>query len=549
MPFQRTGNLRPSPQIDLFLTTVPTNRAMTLSTTKAYQLSSPIAQTHPSKPVNKVSPPLPSDHLSSWFPNSTEIIFLNHNLLTKLTNSTFYHLIHLKHLDLSDNDISEIHLLAFDGLTSLRFLRLNYNYIAFNAVSPYIFKQLNNLQSLDLIQRPRAEKVDVPGLMLQPLTQLRRLALGTFSSTLYFGPEFLNLTHLEVLEITGSTQYITQASFKNVNGLKELVISGMSLLKSMDDKVFVHFKNLTVLKMFYTVIDLQRVLSLLWPFTGREMSEILFRGITATLEMPDPMRNGYLTKKDLITTWDRCLRNILISGNPIIGSAIALFPLALLQNLTTAVVGNAMRTCQSFSPFPRFSLTKDNYLRNSYYNELPFHDSFFGLENLAVSKCQLDRIFFAIKSDRVFENTTKLKELDLSENSLNALSKGTFARNSELVYLSLSGNQFKDIPFDLKSTPNLKNLDLSIYPFDPNAIPEDMYLSFFTPDRSFPDNCVNKPGGDSVNHQSISVELFNCSDPPIQMSPPLPSDHLVRQHHGQQQKGRRCRQQFTLYLR
>ncbi|KAK6964181.1 TLR cluster1 member 19 [Biomphalaria glabrata] len=537
---------------------------------------------------------------SSWFPNSTEIIFLNHNLLIKLTNSTFSHLIHLKHLDLSDNDISEIHLLAFDGLTSLRFLRLNYNYISFNAVSPYIFEPLNNLQSLDLIQRPRAEKVDVPGLMLQPLTQLRSLALCTFSSTLYFGPEFLNLTHLEVLEITGSTQYITEASFKNVNGLKELVISGMSLLKSMDDKVFVHFKNLTVLKMFYTVIDLQRVLSLLWPFTGRAMSEILFRGITATLEMPDPMRNGYLTKKDLMyvtdiclhtftmiqcniyyvttdafinsTTWDRCLRNILISGNPIIGSAIALFPLALLQNLTTAVVGNAMRTCQSFSPFPRFSLTKDNYLRNYYYNELLFHgkwtsqkgitvteaklfsreinnltkktldilngtiniyvskylnswvsqrlmpdlslennvtfrgadnlqytdisdsgyhtftghvhglsslktaivsgndvsvlsdyflDSFFGLENLAVSKCQLDRIFFAIKSDRVFENTTKLKELDLSENSLNAFSKGTFARNSELVYLSLSGNQFKDIPFDLKFTPNLKILDLS----------------------------------------------------------------------------------------
>ncbi|KAK0048329.1 toll-like receptor 4 [Biomphalaria pfeifferi] len=90
-----------------------------------------------------------------------------------------------------------------------------------------------------------------------------------------------------------------------------------------------------------------------------------------------------------------------------------------------------------------------------------FLDGFFGLENLAASKSRLDRDFIALKSDRVFWNTTKLKELDISENSLNALSLGTFSRNSELIYLSLSGNQFKNIPFDLKFTPNLRILDLS----------------------------------------------------------------------------------------
>ncbi|KAK0053704.1 leucine-rich repeat-containing protein let-4 [Biomphalaria pfeifferi] len=63
MPFQRTGTFRLLLQIDLFLKIVPTNQAVTLSITKAPQLSYPIAQTHPSKPVMQKSPPLPSDHL------------------------------------------------------------------------------------------------------------------------------------------------------------------------------------------------------------------------------------------------------------------------------------------------------------------------------------------------------------------------------------------------------------------------------------------------------------------------------------------------------
>ncbi|KAK6985397.1 TLR cluster1 member 2 [Biomphalaria glabrata] len=328
---------------------------------------------------------------SSWFPDSTDVIFLNDNLLTRLANLTFSHLIHLTYLDLSNNEISQIDLLAFDGLTSLRYLSLRYNVISFKAVSPNILKPLNNLQQLDLIQQPIAEKCDVPIWIFQSLNLLRSLAVGTNSSILYFGSEFLNFKNLATLEITGSTQYVTEASFKNVNKLKELVIRDM-LIKYVDDKVFVQLKSLTVLKMHFVVIDLQRVLALLWPFTGREMSLILFQGITTTLAIPDPTKNGFLTKKDFMyltdiclntftmiecniyyitadafrnrTTWDRCLRNVYISGNPLIGSTVALFPLALLQNLTTAVVGNALRSCQSFSPFPNVNFKENYFFQN-----------------------------------------------------------------------------------------------------------------------------------------------------------------------------------------
>nr|KAI8748377.1 KAJerky -like [Biomphalaria glabrata] len=67
-----------------------------------------------------------------------------------------------------------------------------------------------------------------------------------------------------------------------------------------------------------------------------------------------------------------------------------------------------------------------------------------------------------------------------------------------------------------------------IYPFDRNAIPEDRYLPSFTTDRPIPENCANKPGGDSVNHQSTSVELSNCSDPPIQASNANVSPFAIR---------------------
>ncbi|XP_055867123.1 toll-like receptor 4 [Biomphalaria glabrata] len=521
---------------------------------------------------------------SSWFTNNTEMILLNDNLLTRLVNSTFVHLSHLTHLDLSNNEISLIDLLAFDGLTSLKYLSLRHNSISFNEVSTNILKPLNNLQLLNLIQQPSAGITDVPVSLLQSLTKLRTLAINTFNSTLYFGPEFLNLTHLEVLEITGSTRNVTESSFKNVNGLKELIVRDMPLLKRMDDKVFVHLDKLTSLTLAYVSIDLQRVLALLWPFKGRSMSEIYLQGVTTTLYLPNLMKNGYITKKDLMyvtdicldtftvidcniyyitadafsnrTTWDRCLRNMYISRNPFIGSSFVFFPLVLLQNLTKLTVSEGIRTCQTFSPFPRLSFMeyffqdisihnlsfdgqtkfKNNLanqelsiLNGTFYlyvsksliiwnlkrlvpglslqldvtfcgadnlqyidiSDSGFHtftghirglssvktaiisgndisilseyflDEIYGLENLAVSKCQLDRNFIALKSARILQNITKLKVLDISNNSLNGLSKGTFSRNSELTYLSLSGNQFKDIPFDLKFTPNLKILDLS----------------------------------------------------------------------------------------
>ncbi|KAH9509274.1 hypothetical protein Btru_046651 [Bulinus truncatus] len=90
-----------------------------------------------------------------------------------------------------------------------------------------------------------------------------------------------------------------------------------------------------------------------------------------------------------------------------------------------------------------------------------FFDPFPTLENLALAKCQLDASFFSLCSKRVFQNLTLLKQLDLSFNYLRIFNSGTFLYNSKLQRLSLSGNQFREIPFDLKHTPELQELDMS----------------------------------------------------------------------------------------
>ncbi|KAI8779919.1 leucine-rich repeat receptor protein CLAVATA2 [Biomphalaria glabrata] len=453
---------------------------------------------------------------SSWFPNSTEIILLNDNLLTTLSNSTFSVLIHLTYLDISNNRISNIGILAFEGLSSLKYLNLSYNEISFVGVSENILKPLKNLKYLDLIQDVNTQTSDAPGSVLQTLTKLTNLSISSVSYILCFGPEFLNLTNLEVLTITGSTRNITEASFENVNKLKELVLRDMMSINFMHHKI---------------------------------------------------TNDAFINR----TVWNHCLRHVVISENPLMGSSISLFPLAFLQNLSTVVVNNAIPACR-WVWLPPSLLLNDNYadeyhsvkewlfhenmmkrkektfemnplvagakssddellvfLNNTLYIDVSkklnswnskrlipylqlvwnttlrgadnfqyldisesgfqkfvghfqgfsslktlivsgndvsilseyFFDGFFGLQKLALSNCKLDKNFFAIKSDRVFLNTTILKELDLSYNFLNDLSRKTFSRNTELTHLDLSGNQFKDIPFNLEFTPNLKYLDMS----------------------------------------------------------------------------------------
>ncbi|XP_055865411.1 toll-like receptor 8 isoform X3 [Biomphalaria glabrata] len=532
---------------------------------------------------------------STWFPYDTEGILFNDNGLNTLLNSTFSHLIHLKHLDVSDNYISTIDLLAFEGLINLKYLYLSSNKISFDKISVDIFNPLKSLEYL-AIWYLQDQYCDAPSAMFRPLTQLRGLSISTVSHTLYFGPEFLNLTQLSVLKLTGSTRDITNTSFENIKHLSDIVLVDMKSINYIDVNALIHFKNLTSIVLWRVFYEVKNVLPMLWPFRGRNMTEIFARLVTTQKSIPNPWKSGFLSNKDLhfltdicveyvtmsycniyyitadalgnTTIWNRCLRYVVVSENPLVGSYMALYSLSILQNIETVVVNKALLSCETVSDFSRLEI-KDKYFfenmsqkdsekrftiedpvlkfirlsrdthmlpsktvyvlngtvyihvseslaswdsqqllaeasfeqditfkgannfkyidmsdcgihtftgnikglsslqtvilsgNNLNYLSESFLDGFLGLENVYASKCNIDKDFFAMKSDRIFQKTRSLKTLDLSKNYLNTLSPGTFLTNSEIIYLRLSDNLFNDIPFKLALTPNLVELDLS----------------------------------------------------------------------------------------
>ncbi|KAK0048337.1 toll-like receptor 8 [Biomphalaria pfeifferi] len=532
---------------------------------------------------------------STWFPNNTKKILFNDNDLNTLSNSTFSHLFHLKHLDVSDNYILTIDLLAFEGLINLKYLYLSSNKIRFDTISVDIFNPLKSLEYLD-ISYLQDQYCDAPSAMFRPLTQLRVLSISTVDHTLYFGPEFLNLTQLSVLKLTGSTRIITNNSFENIKHLSDIVLVDMNSINYIDANALIHFKNLTSIVLWRVFYEVKNVLPMLWPFKGKNMTEIFVRLVTTQKSIPNPWKSGFFSNKDVhyltdicveyvtlsysniyyITAdaignniiWNRCLRYFVLSENPLIGSYMALYSLSILQNIETVVVNKALRSCGTISEFSRLGIKdkyffenmsqKDNEKRltiedpvlkfnslsrathmlpsktvyvlngtvyihvseslatwdsqqlmpeasfeqditfkgannlkyidisdsgihtftgkikglsslqtvilsgnNLNYLSESFLDGFLGLENVYASKCNIDKDFFAMKSDRILQKTRSLKTLDLSKNYLNTLSPGTFLTNSEIIYLRLSDNLFNDIPFKLTLTPNLVELDLS----------------------------------------------------------------------------------------
>ncbi|KAH9504491.1 hypothetical protein Btru_062917 [Bulinus truncatus] len=102
---------------------------------------------------------------------------------------------------------------------------------------------------------------------------------------------------------------------------------------------------------------------------------------------------------------------------------------------------------------------------NISYNKLSslspdFFSAYRTLEVLSLFSCQLSSKFMSIFSGSLFINLSNLQVLDLSFNSLDSLAPGTFSTNTNLTSLNLAGNRFRNLPFDLRLTPNLTFLDL-----------------------------------------------------------------------------------------
>ncbi|KAH9512184.1 hypothetical protein Btru_041033 [Bulinus truncatus] len=523
----------------------------------------------------------------SWFTNATEIILLNNNNLTNLSNFTFYNCPRLKRLDLSHNKISHVEFGAFENLSNLLYLSLSNNLIILTA--PFtlkeIFRPLINLTELNLMYNVRGHFDIISYTLLDPLTKLSKLSLEYTGDQVYFGVEFYQYhLALKVLVLTGTARTFDKLSFKHLYSLEELTITSMKMLTNISQDVFqplINLRSLTIQDMYFPV---QQILSMLWPFTNRTMTKITLDGISRRLNAPISLRDVYVTEEDttylrnicvnsltirhsLISyitkdafrpseKWHRCLQYIDLSYNPILGNTMTFLTLFTLRSLETFVANEFLKTCNPFSKFSYvskistihrenrndglithndnpylnqikqnfktkdikliFSVPKtlktviihsslssqflsinilflngdnvkyldisDNDMFYSFQGQIQgltsletaifsrnsmsdlavdFFDTFPTLTSLAIAKCHLLQTFFSLFSNRVFQKLTLLQRLDLSINYLNILSLETFSYNSKLQWIDLSVNQFREIPFNLKYTPELLELNMS----------------------------------------------------------------------------------------
>ncbi|CAL1548340.1 unnamed protein product, partial [Lymnaea stagnalis] len=154
---------------------------------------------------------------------------LRRNLLKKITNTTFFGLRNLLHLDISANQIKEIDTGAFQYFNNLISLDISCNVVlgyTTRTLHPLLFSPLNSLTELFIHGVAGRRDSVYPNKTLIQMAHLQSLSVDGLNTE--FGPELLTLRNLQHLEI-GSNQFcklrnIPVTFFENVPFLKSFYL-------------------------------------------------------------------------------------------------------------------------------------------------------------------------------------------------------------------------------------------------------------------------------------------------------------------------------------
>ncbi|XP_076073576.1 toll-like receptor 6 [Mytilus galloprovincialis] len=172
-------------------------------------------------------------------PSNTAYLNLQHNLISEIPDHTFKNMYNLKILDLSFNKIVSINQQVFYGLSDLRHLKLNNNYMMMNyslskEKANNSFEHLTNLTVLDL-----------------SFNNLQSINIQTFTG-------LGNLKHLKLdhNQLSYKLERFPKGSFKPLKSLTDIslqnnnnLITPIFTLFSFPNETIADLKNLEVLKM------------------------------------------------------------------------------------------------------------------------------------------------------------------------------------------------------------------------------------------------------------------------------------------------------------
>ncbi|XP_014361485.2 protein artichoke [Papilio machaon] len=424
-------------------------------------------------------------------------LVLSRNVIRELPPAAFEHFRMLRHLDLSGNLLNSISADVFNGLeASLEYLSLNQNRILGFTEEELKFV---NLWYLDISDNQISE---IPVSAFQSIPSLVHLNMS-HNSHINVLPQnvFGENQALKIIDLShvGLKALPVNLFLKNPS-LEKIYISH-NLLQEVSENTFKNLRNLTVLDLSYNhIVSIKtpafvNVMSIQYlSLKGNQLNAFKgeFFNTGTSLEVIDISDNqlSYLFPSSFKI--HPRLREIILTNNK-----FNFFPSELISTLQylelVDLSGNALKNIDEldFARLPKLRtvLLARNEIEG--VSEMAFHNST-QIQNLDLSFNRIDRL-----GDRLFEGIIRLEKLGLSGNLLNELPDSIFDRSRlhmlESIDLSnnifehpplkalqkqyffvssvdLSHNEIVDIQAEDSVMVNIKKLDLSFNPLSEKTI-------------------------------------------------------------------------------
>ena len=357
--------------------------------------------------------------------NLTTVLDLSHNQLNEIHGAPFEKLSILLDLDLSSNMITLLNSTVFRGLKSLQRLDLYHNRLF--ALPMDIFHDLFKLVYLDISANPLFY---IPRQTLATLHSLQYLYLSYLGSA--FDTVIIDLnssTNLKVLNIVGLNTNVTNATVQPLAGLPiqdfKLVWLLIPTKYRMDKTAFAPFTS--ILELFTDFITLPALGSLHSPLQTLTLTSYSER-------VPYVLHNTTLQVLSKVSE--------------------SLFSLTLAFPNLYKIDNDAFKWIPKLTYLSLWGSKIETFAPGSFHG-------LSGLKTLDLHDNQLT----AVPTDalKVIGKHSSLQHLYLNENSISTIADDIFLGDSSVTYLNLGNNNFQDVIIHtrwLNLLPNLKHLVL-----------------------------------------------------------------------------------------
>ncbi|CAC5426568.1 unnamed protein product [Mytilus coruscus] len=408
--------------------------------------------------------------IPKYLPLNLSELDLSYNDIALLKNNTFERFGVLEILKIDNMNLDIIEPEAFYGLTRLRWLSMKENTFDISSISfRRLFKPLSSLYHLDI--RYNLHKFFITPTIEYPffgdLLDLKDLYMDLAQKPVFnsSGFELLHKLHTIRFEKCYLDQMLNDTLLYLPSSITALQLYKCgSFIPIVESGFLKPFPALMELNMIDTNIKLADALKLLFPFTGKEMTSIIYERIKGSAKQPAFITRemvkylieicvhtlvlaqseivGYETNSLLAFKYPQCLENLVFTGNR--------FSLAYGQHLTELIVFAKKTTNLKFFDL---SYNAINFNNVKYCNIDALRNDSFRNETYS-NGCEIQPT-----NARTFQNSN-LRYSKITEESNMTVSMPVNLTFLRLSHYMTSYMQY-GLNFFLKNSSSLRYLDIS----------------------------------------------------------------------------------------